>query len=90
MCKKQASVPHSSTESELTSFDAGLRMDGLLALEVSDVVIEVSHLSKSTESLTHGAVGNCSQTHKSRFQKGQTDVDYIICTSLKMTKKRSR
>ena len=28
-CKKQTSVPHSSSESEVVSFDAGLRMDGL-------------------------------------------------------------
>ena len=32
MCKKQTSVSHSSTESEVNSLDAGLRMDGLLVL----------------------------------------------------------
>ena len=41
MCKKQTSVSHSSTESEIISLDAGLRMDGLLALDLWDVVIEV-------------------------------------------------
>ena len=30
MCKKQTSVSHSSTESEIISLDAGLRMDGIL------------------------------------------------------------
>ena len=35
MCKKQTSVSHSSTESEITSLDAGLRMDGIPALESS-------------------------------------------------------
>ena len=34
MCKKQTSVSHSSTESEIISLDAGLRMDGLLALDL--------------------------------------------------------
>ena len=34
MCKKQTSVSHSSTESEVISLDAGLRMDGLLALDL--------------------------------------------------------
>ena len=29
MCKKQTSVSHSSTESEITSLDAGLRLDGI-------------------------------------------------------------
>ena len=28
MCEKQTSVSHSSTESEIISMDAGLRMDG--------------------------------------------------------------
>ena len=28
MCKKLTSVSHSSTESEIISLDAGLRMDG--------------------------------------------------------------
>ena len=41
MCKKQSSVSHSSTESEIISLDAGLRMDGLLALDLWDIVIEV-------------------------------------------------
>ena len=31
MCKKQASVSHSSTESEIISLDAGLRLDGIPA-----------------------------------------------------------
>ena len=32
MCKKQTSVSHSSTESEIISLDTGLRLDGLPAL----------------------------------------------------------
>ena len=41
MCKKQTSVSHSSTESEIISMDAGLRMDGSLSLDLWDLVIEV-------------------------------------------------
>ena len=41
MCKKQTSVSHSSTESEIISLDAGLRMDGFPALDLWDLVIEV-------------------------------------------------
>ena len=41
MCKKQTSVSHSSRESEIISLDAGLRMDGLPALDLWDMVIEV-------------------------------------------------
>ena len=40
MCKKLTSVSHSSTESEIISMDAGLRMDELPALDLCDVVIE--------------------------------------------------
>ena len=32
MCKKQTSVSHSSTEAEIISLDASLRMDGIPAL----------------------------------------------------------
>ena len=44
MCKKQTSFSHSSTESEITSLDAGLRKDGIPALDLWDLVVEVLHL----------------------------------------------
>ena len=52
MCKKQTSVSHSSTEAELTSWDAGLRMDGTPAFDLWDSVTEVfrsppNHVNKS-------------------------------------------
>ena len=50
MCKKQISVSHSSTESEVIALDAGLRMDGLPALDLWDVVIEMLRSSNSTKS----------------------------------------
>ena len=43
MCKKQTSVSHSSTEAEIISLDAGLRMDGIPALTLWDLVVEVFH-----------------------------------------------
>ena len=36
MCKKQTSVSHSSTEAEVISLDAVLRMDGIPALDLWD------------------------------------------------------
>ena len=52
MCKKQTSVSHSSTESEIISLDTGLRLDGLLALELWDLIVSVfgniSHVSDRT------------------------------------------
>ena len=41
MCKKQTAVSHSSTESEIISLDTGLRLDGLLALELWDIIVSV-------------------------------------------------
>ena len=49
MCKKQTAVSHSSTESEIISLDTGLRLDGLPALELWDLIVSVfgrvSHVS---------------------------------------------
>ena len=41
MCKKQPSVSHSSKEAEIISLDAGLRMDGLLALDLWDITSRI-------------------------------------------------
>ena len=45
MCKKQTSVLDRSTEADIISLDAGLRLDGIPALDHSDLVIEVFHPS---------------------------------------------
>ena len=41
MCKKQTSVSHSSTESEIICLDAGLRSDGIPALDLWDLIVLV-------------------------------------------------
>ena len=41
MCKKQTSVSHRSTESEIISLDAGLRLDGIPALDLWDLIVSV-------------------------------------------------
>ena len=41
MCKKQTSVSHTSTESEIISLDAGLRLDGIPALDLWDLIVAV-------------------------------------------------
>ena len=49
MCKKQTAVSHSSTESEIISLETGLRLDGLPAQELWDLIVSVfgsvSHVS---------------------------------------------
>ena len=52
MCKKQTSVSHSSTESEIISLDAGLRLDGIPALDLWDLIVAV--------------LGNTNQSNKAR------------------------
>ena len=41
LCKKQTTVSHSSTESEIISLDTGVRLDGLPALELLDLSVSV-------------------------------------------------
>ena len=43
MCKKQTSGSHSSTESQIISLDAGLRLDGIPALDIWDLIVAVLH-----------------------------------------------
>ena len=41
MCNKQTAVSHSSTEAEIIPLDTGLRLGGLLALELWDLIVLV-------------------------------------------------
>ena len=76
MCKKQISVSHSSTEAEVISLDAGLRRDGIPALDHWHSVIEVFHSSpnktdkiQKCKRVTKKLVGNSSVKHaKNKFQ----------------------
>ena len=66
MRKNQTSVSHSSTESEIMSPDA-LRRDGLLALDLWNMVIEVLHSPNNTTTTTNPAsVKRCEARDSSR------------------------
>ena len=58
MCKKQTSVSLRSTECVIISLDAGLRMDGLPALNLWDVVIEVLRPSRTNKKPSVTVPGN--------------------------------
>ena len=89
MCKKQTSVSHSSTEAEVIRLDAGLRMDGIPALDLCDSVIEVFHSSPNQTNKTEDVrepQGNQSATLQSNMRKqipttntnpDQTDIDHV-------------
>ena len=87
MCKKQTSVSHSSTESEIMSLDAGKSMDGLLALDLRDTVIEVLRWNDNTVKPGHDSIRDISAgqnpktktpTDKRKQKVDQvSDVDYV-------------
>ena len=76
MCKIQISVSHSSTEAEIIFLDAGLRMDGIPALDLWDLVVEVFHSHPNQSSNTKDQVrGNSSRnTTSNKHTQNQTKV----------------
>ena len=84
MCKKQTSVSLSSTEAELISLDAGSRMDGIPALDLWDLVIEVFHSSPNQTNKAKDVrepLWNLSATPQSNMRKQipttNTNLDLI-------------
>ena len=65
MCKKQTSVSHSSTESEIISLDAGLRLGGIPALDFWDLIVSV--LGNTTQNNDRTGT-RCLPSHESRAQ----------------------
>ena len=71
MCKKQTSVSHSSTESEIISLDTGLRLDGLPALELWNLIVSVlGNVSRVSD--RSGQPGN--GVHKRHKSQKKIDV----------------
>ena len=66
MCKKQTSVSHSSTESEIISLDAGLRLDWLPALELWDLIVSVLENTTQTTERTEQHVVGRDTSHEPR------------------------
>ena len=72
MCKKQTAVSHSSTESEIISLDTGLRLEGLPALELWDLIVSVlgnvSHISDRSGKPVNG---------EDKHHKSQNKIDVM-------------
>ena len=64
----QGSVSHRSTETEIISLDAGLRMDGIPALDLWDLVIEVVHSSNQAKKSKENVQGKLLHDTSSRKQ----------------------
>ena len=63
MCKKQTTVSHSSTESEIISLDTGLRLDGLPALELWDLIVSVLGSVTQTSDRTGRRIDQRAEEH---------------------------
>ena len=76
MCKKQTSVSHISTESEIISLDAGLRLDGIPALDLWGLIVTVLGNTIQTPERPGSPVVN----YKDQRSQGMTNVlDHIDC-----------
>ena len=75
MCKKQTSVSHSTTKSETISLDAGLRVDGLPALDLWDIVIVVLRTTKDNIQPVHTSSGKLEQTQPNHTRSGK--LEYV-------------
>ena len=66
MCKKQPAVSHSSTEAEIISLDTGLRLDGLSALELWDLIVSVLGNVSRVSDRSGQPENNVHKRHKSQ------------------------
>ena len=76
MCKKQSSVSHSSTESEIISLDTGLRLDGTPALDLWDLIVLVLGNTIQTHCRTVQNVVNSDKDHGSN--KRSQGMIYVL------------
>ena len=78
MCKKQTAVSHSSTESEIISLDTGLRLDGLPALELWDLIVSVLGNISRISDRTGKPVNGEDKHHKSHNKiDAMQDIDSV-------------
>ena len=78
MCKKQTAVSHSSTESEIISLDTGLRLDGLPALELWDLIVSVLGYTSRISDRTGKLVNGEDKHHKSHNKiDAMKDIDCV-------------
>ena len=76
-CKKQTSVSHNSSEAEIIFLDAGLRMDGIPALDLWNLVIEVFHYSPNQSNKTKDSLAQGDLLHytmSSKRTKNRTEA----------------
>ena len=70
LCKKHGAVSHSSTEAEVISLDACVRMEGLPAMTFWDTVIQVMHPEKYKPQIKGETIAAREGSHDSPQTKG--------------------
>ena len=81
MCKKQTSLSHSSTESEIISLDAGLRMVGTPALDIwegMEVLHSSSDQSKKSKENVQGNLLHDTPSRKQTKNQGKTPIQHNV------------
>ena len=79
MCKKQTAVSPSSTESGIISLDTGLRLDGLPALELWDLIVSVLGNISRISDRTGKPVNSENKHHKSHNKlDAMKDIDAVL------------
>ena len=85
-CKRQAAVSHSSTEAEVISLDAALRMEGLPSLMLWELVMEVFGNPKSASNTPvsapkrKAALSKMTTPQAALFNGFVEDLDFVPCT----------
>ena len=74
MCKKQTAVSHSSTESEIISLDAGLRLDGIPVLDLWDLIVSVLGSVSVISDRTERPVNDVKKHHEANTSCGVHNV----------------
>ena len=77
MCKKQT-VSHCSTDSEIISLDTGLRLDGLPALDLRDLIVSVFGSVSQSSDRSGQLDGDVKKHHKSQMRIDvMKDIDSV-------------
>ena len=80
ICKKQGAVSHSSSEAEVISLDAGIRMEGIPALLLWDLVVDVFTKGKGETSRPKAKGETLVPKASNYINDILSHVDYVPCT----------
>ena len=85
MFRKQATVSHRFTDSEIISLGARLRMDGIPVIDLRDVLIEVLHSSNNNTPPIHSANEKQTKTESKKPIHFFWENNRTVITSMLLT-----